>query len=210
MKRRYTMSRLALYLFGPPHMERDGLPITTDTRKAIALLAYLAVTRQRHSRDALATLLWPEYDQPHARATLRRTLSALNKALAGDWLSIDRETIGLEQHSDFWLDIDEFKLSLEACLTHSHQATETCPSCLQPLTRAGAIYTDDFMAGFSLQDSNNFDDWQFYQADTLRRDLASTLERLVQCYSMQGEFGLAITHARRLLTLDRLHEPAHR
>ena len=64
-----------------------------------ALIAYLAVTRQRHSRDALANLLWPEYDQVHARATLRRTLSALNKSLEGDWLRVDREMIGLNPHS---------------------------------------------------------------------------------------------------------------
>ncbi|MBE3560404.1 MAG: alpha/beta hydrolase, partial [Ktedonobacteraceae bacterium] len=51
--------------------------------------------RQRHSRDTLAALLWPEYDQTHARATLRRTLSVLNKALAGQWLQIEREMVGL-------------------------------------------------------------------------------------------------------------------
>ncbi|MFL5663576.1 MAG: SARP family transcriptional regulator, partial [Ktedonobacteraceae bacterium] len=80
------MTRLALFLLGPPRIEREGLSITVDTRKAIALIAYLAITRQRHSRDALATLLWPEYDQTNARGALRRTLSTLNKALAGDWL----------------------------------------------------------------------------------------------------------------------------
>jgi len=75
------MSRLALFLLGPPRIERDGVLVDVDTRKAIALLAYLAITRQQQSRDTLATLLWPEYDQTHARATLRRTLSVLNKAL---------------------------------------------------------------------------------------------------------------------------------
>src|SRR5579863_7700209 len=102
------MSRLELLLLGPPRIEREGQPITVDTRKAIALIAYLAVTHQEQSRDRLAALLWPEYDQTHARAALRRTLSTLNKALAGDWLDLDRETIGLNLHSDLWLDIDAF------------------------------------------------------------------------------------------------------
>ena len=57
------MSRPKLYLFGPPRIERDGEPVEVDTRKALALVAYLAMTHQSHSRDALATLLWPEYDQ---------------------------------------------------------------------------------------------------------------------------------------------------
>ena len=80
------MPRLALHLLGSPRIECDGTPIEIDTRKAVALIAYLVVTGQRHGRDILATLLWPEYDQPHARGALRRTLSTLNKALAGDCL----------------------------------------------------------------------------------------------------------------------------
>ena len=83
------MPGLNLFLLGAPHVERNGTPIEVDTRKAIALLAYLAVTRRVHSRDALATLLWPEHDQARARAVLRRTLSALNKALDGDYLNAD-------------------------------------------------------------------------------------------------------------------------
>ena len=60
------VSRLALYLLGPPRIERDGLPIKVDTRKAIALLAYIAVTGESHRRASLINLLWPEYDHPVA------------------------------------------------------------------------------------------------------------------------------------------------
>ena len=204
------MSRLALTLFGPPRVERDGSPVNTDTRKAIALIAYLAVTKQPHSRDTLAALLWPEYDQPHARATLRRTLSALHKALAGAWLRIDRETLSLDQQEGFWLDIEEFRKNLAAYRAHHTQSDLACTTCLSHLENAATLYRDDFMAGFSLADSAPFDDWQFYQADSLRRDLAGVLEQLVLRYSTRGDFSRAIAHARRLLTLDRLHEPAHR
>ncbi|MBO0791548.1 MAG: AAA family ATPase, partial [Ktedonobacteraceae bacterium] len=81
---------------------------------------------------------------------------------------------------------------------------------LEALNRAATLYTADFMAGFALQDSANFDDWQFYQADSLRHDLAGALEQLVQGYSVRGGFETGIQYARRLLTLDPLHEPAHR
>jgi predicted ATPase/DNA-binding SARP family transcriptional activator len=204
------MSRLALYLFGPPRMECDGAPVNTDTRKAVALIAHLAMTRQPRSRDTLIALFWPEYDQSHARATLRRTLSALHKTPAGAWLHIDREMISLQQKDHFWLDVDEFHSHLEAYHSHHEQPNETCDVCLEHLKSAVTLYSDDFMAGFSLSDSEPFDDWQFYQADTLRRELASTLEQLVLRYSVRAEFTVAITHARRLLSLDRLHEPAHR
>src|SRR6266849_2178954 len=204
------MSHLALFLLGPPRIERDGVVINMDTRKAVALIAYLAVTRQRHTRDALATLLWPEYDQANARSALRRTLSTLNKALAGNWLDIEREAIGLAQSSSLWLDVDEFNKRLAESRKHAHPAPERCPVCLKLLTEAVSLYRGDFMAGFSLRDSASFDDWQFFQADSLRSDLANALEQLAHCHTVQNNFEAAITYARRWLALDRLHEPAHR
>jgi hypothetical protein len=66
-----SMSRLALYLLGPPRIERDGTAVQIRRRKAVALLAYLAVAGSSHSREKLATLLWPESDQSRALASLR-------------------------------------------------------------------------------------------------------------------------------------------
>lgn len=57
--RRRAASRLLVHLFGPPRMERDGRPVAPDTRKAIGMLAYLALTGQAQGRDRLAALLCP-------------------------------------------------------------------------------------------------------------------------------------------------------
>ena len=204
------MSELVFSLLGPPRIARDGEPVGVDTRKAIALLAYLAVTGQPHRRDALAALLWPENDQSHARATLRRTLSTLAKALAGDHLSIERETIGLRADAALRIDVDAFHRLLAACQTHGHAADEACAACVEPLAAAAALYRDDFMAGFSLRDSPAWDDWQFFQRESLRRELASVLRRLTGAYIALGRYDDAIASARRWLALDPLHEPAHR
>ena len=69
------MSRLALYLLGPPRVELNGESVHLSRRKTVALLAYLAVTGRSHRRESLATLLFPEYDQSRALAYLRRVLS---------------------------------------------------------------------------------------------------------------------------------------
>lgn len=204
------MPQVAFLLLGAPRIERDGSPISVDTRKAVALLAYLAVTRQPHHRDTLAALLWPEYDQPHARATLRRTLSALGRALDGDHLNVERETIGLRDGANLRLDVDEFRHLLAECQTHGHAADEACAACLGPLAAAVALYRDDFMAGFSLRDSPAWDDWQFFQREALRRELAGALRRLTSVYIALGRYDAAIACARRWLALDPLHEPAHR
>ncbi|NIO70776.1 MAG: protein kinase, partial [Anaerolineae bacterium] len=204
------MSRLALFLLGSPRIERDGAPVRVRRRKVVALITYLVVTRQGHGRDALATLFWPEHDQSQARASLRRALAALKKALGEGWLDVDRETVRLNRDAEVWLDVDEFQDRLAECQAHGHPPEEVCPACLLPLAEAAALYRDDFLAGFTLRDSPGFDDWQFFQTEGLRQELAGALERLAHGHSAQGEFEWAIAYARRWLVLDPLHEPAHR
>ena len=110
------MPRLAVYLLGPPRVERDGVAVWLDRRKAIALLAYLAVTGQSHRRDSLVNLLWPDCDTTTGRAALRRTLHALSAAIGADWLDTGREEIGLNPGADLstsaghtlWVDVEQF------------------------------------------------------------------------------------------------------
>jgi predicted ATPase/DNA-binding SARP family transcriptional activator len=204
-----VVSRTRVLLLGAPRIEHDGEPIEVDTRKAVALVAYLALTRRRHARDALAGLLWPEYNQRRARAALRRTLSSLGKARAEGWLEVDRESVELNLDG-VWVDVDRFRELLAECRTHGHPETEVGPECLPPLSEAVALYRDDFLAGFALRDSAAFDDWQFFQAEELRRELGGALERLSRGHGALEEGEVAISYGRRWLALDTLHEPAHR
>lgn len=204
-----VVARTEITLLGAPRITHAGVPVEVDTRKAIALVAYLAVTGRRHTRDALAGLLWPEYGQTRARAALRRTLSSLKGARAEGWLRADRD--GVELGGDGVLvDVDRFHGLLAGCKTHGHPASEVCPECLPLLEEAVGLYRDDFMAGFGLRDSVAFDDWQFFQGESLRRELADALERLARGRAAGGEWEPAVAHARRWLALDLLHEPAHR
>jgi DNA-binding SARP family transcriptional activator len=204
------MSRLSLCLLGPPRIACNDQPVELARRKAVALLVYLAVTGQSHSRDTLATLFWPESDHSRARAGLRRALAALKKALGEGWLEVDRQSAALHPEADFSLDVNRFRHLLAECGTHGHPEDEGCPACLPLLTEAAALYADDFLAGFTLRDSPGFDDWQFFQTQGLRDDLAAALERLAHGHAAQGQFQQAIAHARRRLALDPWHEPAHR
>jgi len=210
------MSHLALYVFGPPRLELDGAPVHISYRKALALFAYLAVTGQSHSREWLAALLWPENDHVSARAELRRMLSDINRSLGSGWLSADRETVCLNTQPDhperisFGLDVAEFQGKLQVCEAHNHPPTVTCPDCLPALEEAVEIYSDDFMTGFNLKDCPGYDEWQFFQAEELKRQLTNALVKLSSHYAGVLEYETAISHARRWLSLDPLHEPAHR
>ncbi len=75
------MTTVRLHFLGPPRIERDDQILEVDTRKVTALLAYLALSGERPSRDFLAAFLWPEFDDRRAKAALCRTLSALKTAV---------------------------------------------------------------------------------------------------------------------------------
>jgi len=209
------MSQLTLHLLGPPRLELDGTPVHISYRKAMALFTYLATTGQPHTRDSLATLLWPENDQSSARAGLRRMLSILNQALGSGWLQADRETVNLDTHYDplegktFGLDVAEFQGQIKIYESHNHSETEICPDCLPALEEAVALYSADFMAGFSLKDCPAYDEWQFFQTEELRTQLSNALERLSSHFTALKDFEPAIQHARRWLSIDPIHEPAH-
>ena len=195
---------------GTPRIEVDGAPIEVDTRKAVALLAYLALEGDSARRDSLAALLWPEYDTESARGALRRTLSTLKSALAGRWLRIDRSSVEFTPDSTAAVDVLEFNELLSAAEHHDHAPGGVCPTCERALSSAAVLYRSDFMKGFSLRDSVDFEDWQIYRAENLRRALGSALERLVGLLEARGDLDGAIDATRRWISLDILHEPAHR
>ncbi len=203
------MSQLRLFFLGPPRIERGGEVVATDTRKAVALLAYLAVTGERPSRDLLAAFLWPEFDEQRAKAALRRTLSTAKTAAGEEALYITRQALGLES-ATFWCDVTAFQEALEDAAKCQRQSEGFSAVCLALLETAASLYRDDFLTGFTLRDSHSFDDWQVQQAEYLRRELSIALEHLVHGYLSSGAFGNALEHARHWLQLDPLHEEAHR
>lgn len=206
------MSQLVLHLLGTPRIERDGRPVAIGHNKAVALLVYLAVTQQHHTREALSALLWSNHEPTSARGEVRRMIWALNKRLGKEWLSVERESLALLPQPGLWLDVDQFRYLLRAGSSHGHPTGEVCPACLEPLAKAVELVRGDFMAGFTLPDSPEFDTWQRFEAESLRRELAGALERLVQGYQAQGQEGSepAIGYARQWVALDPLQEQAHR
>src|SRR3954451_23259371 len=76
-----TVVAVEITLLGPPRGMRDGEPVAFDPRKAMALLAHLALADRPRPREALCELLWPNHDLDRARGALRRTLSTLRRAI---------------------------------------------------------------------------------------------------------------------------------
>lgn len=200
---------LQAILLGPPQIAVDGAPIVVDTRKATALLAYLAVTGHPHRRDALAALFWPDADSARAGGALRRTLSAVRTAIGAELLQADRSSVGLAM-DQVEVDVTRAREAVASCDSHGHSPNAPCARCIEPLTAAVALHRGRFMEGFALRDSPDFDDWQSFTAEEQGRELAIALERLCQALLDADRLAEAVPVARRRVALDPLHEPAHR
>lgn len=189
---------LSMALLGAPRIEVDGRPLAVDTRKATALLAFLALSGHAHARSLLAELLWPDSEPERSRSALRRTLSTLRGALGEERLLSDRLTVSLDLEGAY-LDVAEFR-----------RVAADSRAGVDALAAALALHRGALLAGFSLRDSVEFEDWHRDAAETLARERAVALDRLADALAGQGRFDEAIAAARQRLELDSLHEPTHR
>lgn len=208
------MVRLRILLFGPPRLEIDGNSVPLGRSKALALLAYLGQQSTPVARDTVLDLLWPTFSPSDARNNLRRELSILKDLLPAGALIADRHTVSLNSEAvnsgAIWIDTREFGEKSAPFPDHPHPAGVSCESCIEAYEAAAELYTNDFLAGFSLPDSMPFDEWQYQQSESLRGELNHILDALVAWYEQQGFSDKALTHARRWVALDPFHEAANR
>src|ERR1700693_5877273 len=106
------MSQLQLSLLATPVVKHGEHILTFSTRKALALLVYLAVEGGTPTRKTLSESFGPELDAEHGRAALRATLLELRKLLERSHgpgerahLLVERDTLGFDQGSPLILDL---------------------------------------------------------------------------------------------------------
>lgn len=203
------MSDLKLYLFGTPHIEYQGNIIKVDRHKALALAAYLALTEHQQSRTVVADLLWPDLDEEHARSALRSTLRTLISSVRIDWIEADRTTLKLN-HDLVAVDVSTFAELIKLPATHQHNRETVCEACASAYQQALTLYNAEFMQGFHIPDSIEFENWLVTQREWLRREYADVLRKLSQYYAELHQLDVAINHAHQWILIDSLHEPAHR
>lgn len=199
---------LRLRLLGPVQLVAGGRTVAPDTRKATALLAYIAMAGPI-TRDAAAALLYPDSPSERARGALRRTLSSLRDVAGPDIVETQGDLLSLRKGA-IQLDVDETKEILDSISDHGHTPHDACERCIAPLTDLVEFHRGDFMEGFALRDSPPFDDWQRREAEAARRARGEALARLTAAHSSTGDTAGALRRAREWLGLDPLNEAAHR
>jgi len=212
------MSQLQLSLLGTPVVKHGERTLTFSTRKALALLVYLAVEGGTHPRKTLSEAFWPELDAEHGRAALRATLLELRKVLErahgpGEraHLLVERETLGFDQASPLILDL-RFVESASKQVGRGVEplAGQAREALLVQLEQATRLARGQFLASFTLRDSQFFDDWTRQQREYWYLRVHQLFDALSMMSERAGDGERAIETVSRWLSFDPLNEEGYR
>lgn len=191
---------LQFSLLGAPKLLRSGALVSGFiTRKAEALLYYLAVTERAHTRSAVAALLWPDMPEQNARKNLRDVIVSLRKTV-GDLLVISHQTLAINPDYPYTVDVAILSKIL----------SDPKGAALDDLREAIGLYHGEFLEGFFVLNASSFDEWMRQKREEYLILVLNSLHTLADRYMAANEFDAGLTATRRLLLLDPWNEQAHR
>lgn len=148
------------------------LAVVLANPKRIGLLAYLALATPRgsHRRDTLLALFWPELDQEHARASLRKAVHHLRRALGDDALvGLGDEELGLST-TRLWCDAAAVEQAMDA----------------DNIPRALELYRGPLLKGFFVPDAPDFERWMERERARLRDRMFTAIWRRAEREEQAG------------------------
>ena len=174
--------------------DRTG-DVAFSTRKAQALLAYLALSAGRwHGRDRLAGLLWSDRHEGQSRNSLRQALASIRHL--GEGLGIN-----LVETDGDRVQLPDGVVETDVAAFHKLRADD-------PLA-ATSLYAGDLLDGFTAPDIA-FQDWLMSERTALREIACDTFEQAVSQAANNGDWRKAVELAKRLVGLDPYRESSHR
>jgi len=156
--------------------------------KRLGLLAYLAVSAPRrfHRRDTLLALFWPDLDQEHARAALRRSLYFLRAELGADVVAGRGDEEITVPEEALWCDTTALERALAAGETE----------------RALELYRGPLLDGLYVAGAaSEYQDWLDGERTRLRGCAAAAARSLSDRMESEGRLADAARWCRRALEL---------
>ena len=190
------MAELSIELLGHcAFLNREGREVGLPTRKARALLAYLALAPdQWHGRERLAGLLWSDRKEALARHSLTQALGSIRKL---------GETLGMDL-----IETDGDRVRMRSLGVDVDVATFRDLTSADPSAACG-LYAGPLLDGFTVPDPA-FDDWLRTERSRLHAEACDALETAATQAARDGDTDRGIELARRLVDLDPYRESSCR
>ncbi len=198
------MPTLHIQLLGRFQLYYAHQPVTVITKRGRTLLAYFLLHRdQAHSRETLASLLWPETNDVQARANLRTELTRLRRSLAefDRYLHDEQGILQWRHDAPFTLDV----LAFEQAIRQAEQAERVGDDAgaLSAFQIAIKLYRADLLV-------NVYEDWVMRMRQRFANQFIDALDSVIALLKKRGDHPQAIRYAQRLLQYDPLHETGYR
>ncbi|HEX9633566.1 MAG TPA: BTAD domain-containing putative transcriptional regulator [Gemmatimonadales bacterium] len=180
---------IRLRLLGATELVRaDGTEVTNVLQqpKRLAVLALLAAggDGRWHRRDTLLGTFWPDMDDAHARAALRRTLTFLRTYVGDAAIRTRGDEVGIAADG-LWCDLP----ACEAALREGR------------LADAMDLYRGDVLAGLHVPSAPEFERWLDTARERLRRETSDAAARLAADAEGAGRLAEAAAWRRRALEI---------
>ena len=193
MQDKFSQQKLFISLLGEFRIEQDGELISLPTRKAEALLAFLILNPEKHTREKLAAIFWGDSPDSSARGSLRKALTFLRKHIYPEIVITTKDTVQLNPDCPVDVDVRQFEDQAQWLLS----AEAASPSQFSAL-----VYTGNLLQDFD-------DDWVYPQRQYYRDQYIEALLRAIELARAQSEYQQAIDFAQNLLLVDPTIERAH-
>lgn len=181
---------LVLRLLGRPSVSA-GADVELPTRKALALLAYLAVAGPA-TRSRLASLLWSDQGDEDARRNLRQELHRLHATSAGPWILSHGDELALRPGAD--IDVERFR---HAAAAGDH-------------AEVARLWRGDLLDGLDARGAAGFASWLAAERESLARTWRASTALLAARCEAEGDLSGALDRVRALIADDPLQESSHR
>jgi DNA-binding SARP family transcriptional activator/Tol biopolymer transport system component len=164
--------------------------------KRIALLAYLCLASPRgfHRRDTILGLFWPDSDESHARASLRRALHVLRHTLGEDAFHSRGDEEIAPNFDVIWCDAVAFAERIAA----------------DKLDEALELYRGELLPGFFLEEVPAFERWLDTERNRLRASAAHAARLVAERNEAEHNLTDAVRWARQAVELTDNDERAVR
>ncbi|MGD8406134.1 MAG: AAA family ATPase, partial [Anaerolineales bacterium] len=190
------ISSFEIRLFGTPQLLLNSHNVDGLRRKNRALIYYLAAQERQSTRERLLAFFWPDRERSAAQAILRTMIYDLRKYL-DEAFQVDEQIIALSP--DTFIDAGDFSIALAS------------PSSdLGKLTEALDLYKGDFLEGFSLPDSPQFDDWVASEREHYQLIAMNGYSDLSHRHEAMRDYPAALESARRALAFNPFQEDLQR
>jgi DNA-binding SARP family transcriptional activator len=206
------MAELRIHLFGQVSVHRDGQPLPGLSAKALELLCYLCLNRDRgHSRESLADTLWPESLESVSRKYLRQAIWQLHSVLdmpgrggepePATLLTLPSGWVRVNPQAGWWLDVAAFEQAYRLYRdTHGEDLTDPQAGALEA---AVALYRGDLI-------ENWYQDWCLYERDRLRMTYLAMLEQMMGYCEARQLYARGVGYGQCILRYEPARESTHR